>query len=214
MTAILPFLSAGLLLGLSSGLAPGPLLTLVASETLHHGAAAGIRVALAPLLTDAPIILATLLVLQPLTDQQMPLALLHLAGGLYLGWLAVEGLRFQGADLSPAPAFRFAVARGHRQFSQSQPLFILADRRRTDGAGGLAGQWAGGGGIYRRILCPAGGIEGVAGAGTGPESARVAQSRLPARHARVGGIVAGLRPAVPVSRLAITGCAARAIFKI
>lgn len=103
MTAILPFLFAGLLLGLSGGLAPGPLLTLVASETLHHGAAAGIRVALAPLLTDAPIILATLLVLQPLTDQQMPLALLHLAGGLYLGWLALEGLRFQGADLSPAP---------------------------------------------------------------------------------------------------------------
>ena len=103
MTAILPFLSAGLLLGLSGGLAPGPLLTLVVSETLRHGAAAGIRVALAPLLTDAPIILATLLVLQPLTDQQMPLALLHLAGGLYLGWLALEGLRFQGADLSPAP---------------------------------------------------------------------------------------------------------------
>lgn len=103
MTAILPFLSAGLLLGLSSGLAPGPLLTLVASETLHHGAAAGMRVALAPLLTDAPIILATLLVLRPLADQQTPLALLHLAGGLYLGWLALEGLRFQGADLSPAP---------------------------------------------------------------------------------------------------------------
>ena len=102
MTAILPFLFTGLLLGLSGGLAPGPLLTLVASETLRHGAAAGIRVALAPLLTDAPIILATLLVLQPLTDQQMPLALLYLGGGLYLGWLAFEGLRFQGADLSPA----------------------------------------------------------------------------------------------------------------
>ena len=59
MTAILPFLFAGLVLGLSGGLVPGPLLTLVASETLRHGAAAGIRVALAPLLTDAPIILAT-----------------------------------------------------------------------------------------------------------------------------------------------------------
>ena len=103
MTAILPFLFAGLLLGLSSGLAPGPLLTLVASETLRHGAAAGIRVALAPLLTDAPIVLTTLLVLRPLADQPAPLALLHLAGGLYLGWLALEGLRFQGADLSPAP---------------------------------------------------------------------------------------------------------------
>jgi len=104
MTAILPYFSAGLLLGLSGGLAPGPLLTLVASETLRYGAAAGVRVALAPLLTDAPIILATLLVLRPLADRPAPLALLHLGGGLYLGWLAFEGLRFQGADLSPAPA--------------------------------------------------------------------------------------------------------------
>ncbi len=98
---ILTYLSAGLLLGLSGGLAPGPLLTLVASETLRHGAAAGVRIALAPLLTDAPIILATLLLLRPLADQQIPLALLHLSGGLYLGWLALEGLRFQGADLAP-----------------------------------------------------------------------------------------------------------------
>lgn len=104
MTALLTFLSAGLLLGLSSGLAPGPLLALTVSETLRHGVAAGLRVALAPLLTDAPIILATVLILQPLLDQQTPLALLHLAGGLYLGWLAVEGLRFQGADLTPAPS--------------------------------------------------------------------------------------------------------------
>lgn len=104
MTALLTFLSAGLLLGLSSGLAPGPLLALTVRETLQHGAAAGLRVALAPLLTDAPIILAALLVLQPLLDQQTPLALLHLAGGAYLGWLAVEGLRFQGTDLAPAPS--------------------------------------------------------------------------------------------------------------
>lgn len=102
MTAILSYLSAGLLLGLSGGLTPGPLLTLVASETLRQGAAAGVRVALAPLLTDAPIIVATLLLLRPLADQQTPLALLHLGGGLYLGGLALEGLRFRGADWPPA----------------------------------------------------------------------------------------------------------------
>lgn len=102
MTAFLTYLAAGLLLGLSGGLAPGPLLTLVASETLRHGTAAGVRIALAPLLTDAPIILATVLLLRPLADQQIPLALLHLGGGLYLGGLALEGLRFQGADLAPA----------------------------------------------------------------------------------------------------------------
>jgi len=96
--ALLPFLSAGLLLGLSSGLAPGPLLTLVAGETLRHGLRAGIGVALAPLLTDAPIVLATFMLLRPLSDRALPLALLHLAGGLYLAWLALESLRFRGVE--------------------------------------------------------------------------------------------------------------------
>jgi len=98
------FLLSGILLGLSGGLAPGPLLTLVASETLRHGARAGIWVALAPLLTDLPIILATVLLLRPLTDQTAPLALIHFGGGLYLAWLGLRGVRFRGAALeSTAP---------------------------------------------------------------------------------------------------------------
>ena len=95
------FLLSGILLGLSSGLSPGPLLTLVASETLRHGARAGIGVALAPLLTDLPIILAAVWLLRPLTDQTVPLALIHLGGSLYLAWLGLQGLRFRGAELEP-----------------------------------------------------------------------------------------------------------------
>ena len=102
---MIAFLLSGILLGLSGGLSPGPLLTLVVSETLRHGARAGIGVALAPLLTDLPIILATVLLLRPLTDQTAPLALIHLGGGLYLAWLGVQGVRFRGAELEPtAPA--------------------------------------------------------------------------------------------------------------
>ena len=95
------FLLSGILLGLSGGLSPGPLLALVASETVRHGARAGIGVALAPLLTDLPIILATVLLLRPLTDQTLPLALIHLGGGLYLAWLGLQGVRFRGAELEP-----------------------------------------------------------------------------------------------------------------
>jgi len=96
---VIAFLLSGVLLGLSGGLAPGPLLTLVASETLRHGARAGVRVALAPLLTDLPIILATVLLLRPLTDQAAPLALIQVGGGLYLAWLGFQGLCFRGAEL-------------------------------------------------------------------------------------------------------------------
>lgn len=101
MIESISFLSAGLLLGLSGGLSPGPLLALVASETLHHGVHAGISVALAPLLTDLPIILAAVLLLRPLADHNVPLMVIHLGGGLYLAWLGMQGLRFRGADLAP-----------------------------------------------------------------------------------------------------------------
>lgn len=53
-------------MGLSSVLAPGSLLTLVISETLQHDTRAGIKVALAPVITDLPIIVLTLLILSKL----------------------------------------------------------------------------------------------------------------------------------------------------
>ncbi|HRE54023.1 MAG TPA: LysE family transporter [Candidatus Competibacter sp.] len=121
------FVLSGLMLGLSGGLSPGPLLALVASESLRHGVGAGIKIALAPLLTDLPIILATLLVLEPLSDQRLPLALVHLGGGLYLAWLGWQGVRFQGARLRPLDpdgALRRGVIANF--FNPSPYLFWLA----------------------------------------------------------------------------------------
>ena len=58
------FLIQGLLLGLGVGLAPGPLLALVISASLRGGTSHGLRVALSPLITDLPIIVISLFVLQ------------------------------------------------------------------------------------------------------------------------------------------------------
>ncbi len=113
MFATFAFLAAGVLLGLSGGLSPGPLLALVISETLRGGVRAGIGIALAPLLTDAPIILATMLLLQPLTGQNLALTLIHFGGGLYLAWLGVQSLRFTGAELEPFnPSGSVSLRRG------------------------------------------------------------------------------------------------------
>ena len=113
MFAAFAFLSAGILLGLSGGLSPGPLLALVIRETLRGGVRAGIGIALAPLLTDAPIILATMLLLQPLTGQNVALALIHVGGGLYLAWLGVQSLCFTGAELGPFdPSGAISLRRG------------------------------------------------------------------------------------------------------
>ena len=87
----------GLSLGLGAGIAPGPLLALVIRSTLQDGVAAGIRVALSPLITDAPIILLAVVLAASLPDAA--LGVLGIAGGAFVIWLGVEALRE-----SPAPA--------------------------------------------------------------------------------------------------------------
>lgn len=87
------FVSAGVLLGLSSGLSPGPLLTLVLAQTLKHNRAEGIKVALSPLVTDFPIILITILIMGRLTQSDIFLAIISFAGGIFLAWLGFESVR-------------------------------------------------------------------------------------------------------------------------
>ena len=87
------FLSVGVLLGLSAGLAPGPLLTLVISETLQHDVKSGIKVAIAPIITDLPIIILTLFVLTKLSDFRNVLGIISLTGGFFVLFLSFEGLR-------------------------------------------------------------------------------------------------------------------------
>ncbi|MFZ7125190.1 MAG: LysE family translocator [Desulfobacterales bacterium] len=94
-------LAAAAILGLSAGLSPGPLLTLVVSETLKRGVAGGIRVAVAPLITDLPIILAAVFLLARLSDQTFILGAISLAGGGIMAWMGYESMIFQGADAGP-----------------------------------------------------------------------------------------------------------------
>lgn len=99
-------LAVGTVLGLSAGLAPGPLLTLVITQTLKHNAREGIKVAAAPLITDLPIILLSLLVLTRLTDFDAVLGMISLAGGFYVlhlsyGSLRITPVNLQETDLQP-----------------------------------------------------------------------------------------------------------------
>ncbi len=90
---MIDYLLSGTVLGLSAGLAPGPLLTLVLVETLQHDWRAGIKVACAPLLTDLPIILVTLFVLAQLPRVNIVLGMISLAGALLLLFMACKSLR-------------------------------------------------------------------------------------------------------------------------
>lgn len=86
----------GLSLGLAAGVSPGPLLTLVVASSLQRGFGAGFRVAIAPLLTDAPIILLALLVLRDLPPAW--LTALTALGGLVVVFLGIVTMRTPPLD--------------------------------------------------------------------------------------------------------------------
>jgi threonine/homoserine/homoserine lactone efflux protein len=106
------FIIPGIIFGLSSGLSPGPLLTLVISETLKHGFKEGVKIAIAPLLSDLPIVLVTITVLSYLSDIQPVLGVISLLGGAFLVYLAYEGLSFKGADIDSMDVAPQSVKKG------------------------------------------------------------------------------------------------------
>ena len=93
------YLISGTVFGLFAGIAPGPLLTLVVAETLRRSVRDGIKVALAPALTDLPIILVSVLILAKLTVYDAVIGAISLAGGTYLSYLGYECLKATGLDL-------------------------------------------------------------------------------------------------------------------
>lgn len=99
---MLEFLSAGILLGLAAGFAPGPLLVLVISETLRHDIKAGLKVSIAPLVTDIPIILISLLLLNRLAEFKSILGCISIFGGLFILYLGYESLKTRGVELNLA----------------------------------------------------------------------------------------------------------------
>jgi threonine/homoserine/homoserine lactone efflux protein len=87
------FVGAGVILGLSAGFSPGPLLALVIAQTLKHGVREGIKVALAPLITDLPIILICSFLLSQFIRSQVALGGVSLVGGVFVSCLALDSFR-------------------------------------------------------------------------------------------------------------------------
>lgn len=94
------FLTIGTILGLSAGFAPGPLLTLVISETLQHDIQSGVKVALAPIITDLPIIILTLFILAKLSNFHSMLGIISLIGGCFILFMGYESIRTKGIALN------------------------------------------------------------------------------------------------------------------
>jgi threonine/homoserine/homoserine lactone efflux protein len=103
---VIYFLTTGIILGLSAGIAPGPLLALIISETLRHDIKTGIKVAIAPIITDIPIIILTLLISASLSEFSSILGVVSLFGGFFVLYLGIESIRSKGTkiDITTTPS--------------------------------------------------------------------------------------------------------------
>jgi len=106
------FLTIGTILGLSAGFAPGPLLTLVISETLQHGVKSGVKVALAPIITDLPIVILTLFILAKLSNFHSVLGIISLIGGFVILFMGYESIRTKKVELNLQEARPKSLAKG------------------------------------------------------------------------------------------------------
>ena len=94
------FLLSGIIFGLTLGVSPGPLLTLVISETLKHNRKEGIKVAIAPIITDLPIVLITLLILSKMSNFDSILGSISILGAIFIGYLAYENISTKSIELN------------------------------------------------------------------------------------------------------------------
>lgn len=92
------YLTMGAVFGLTAGISPGPLLTLVITETLRHNRKEGIKIAVAPLITDLPIIMVTYLIFSRISHLSVAMAVISLLGGIYFSYLAFETIRTRGLE--------------------------------------------------------------------------------------------------------------------
>lgn len=106
------FVSVGLILGLSAGFAPGPLLTLVISETLRHDIRSGIRVAISPFFTDLPIIVVTLLILSQLSEFKTILGIIALIGGAVILVMGYDSMHPNVSSPAPAQTAQQSLIKG------------------------------------------------------------------------------------------------------
>jgi threonine/homoserine/homoserine lactone efflux protein len=83
----------GIVFGLAAGLSPGPLITLVVSETLKNGRKEGIEVAVAPLISEPPIIAFVLIILSRIAGNSILMAMISLLGACYLAYLGLSNLK-------------------------------------------------------------------------------------------------------------------------
>jgi threonine/homoserine/homoserine lactone efflux protein len=114
----------GLLFGFAIGFTPGPLFVLVVRETITRGWRSGTLVSLAPLLTDVPLIIISVLLFSALTLSSSVVGAISIIGALLLCWLAWETLRTPAVSLGDVKATHHPFWKGVATNATNPHLYI------------------------------------------------------------------------------------------
>jgi len=112
MNPTVALITAAFVLGATSGLSPGPLLTLVVAESFRKGFRSGAAVAVAPLITDAPVILLMLWLAHMLSSVEAVIGMLYILGACYIAYLSIELFRFKGVEIQTESSVRDSFMKG------------------------------------------------------------------------------------------------------
>lgn len=93
MDSVVSLFASGFLIGASGAVSPGPMMTLVISQTLKHGKWEGIKVAFAPIITDVPIGLMAIFIVNQLSHINILLGITSAVGACFLLFLAWENFQ-------------------------------------------------------------------------------------------------------------------------
>jgi threonine/homoserine/homoserine lactone efflux protein len=96
---IYEFVITGAIFGLTAGISPGPLLTLIISQTLRHNKNEGIKVAVTPLVTDLPVITAAFFLLSKLSHLNIAMSLISFLGAIFLVYLGYGCVTTRGIGI-------------------------------------------------------------------------------------------------------------------
>ncbi len=89
----------GAVFGLTAGISPGPLLTLVISETLRHNKTEGVKIAIAPLITDIPIVLLTIFIFSKMAGFDVVIGIISILGGIFIAYLGYDSIKSKGIEI-------------------------------------------------------------------------------------------------------------------
>jgi len=86
---------AGLVFGVAAGLSPGPLMALLISETLKGHKKNGILVSISPIITDIPILLVSLSILNRIKEVEHLLSVIYFVGAVVLFYFGYKNIKIK-----------------------------------------------------------------------------------------------------------------------